>query len=156
MSLAAVQQHLSFSVGQVEVRPYLIKLCESLSASMMRGTSGLTLKVEADEASLSSHETVSLGLIVTELVINALKHAFPDGRSGVITVTYRIKGLGWMLSVSDNGVGRSPAAGPNTRVGLGTSIVEGLAKQLGGLVTIGDEAPGTTVVVVNAGGASGG
>jgi len=156
MSLAAVQQHLSFSVGEVEVRPYLVKLCESLSASMMRNTTGLTLSVKSDEASLSSHEAVSLGLIVTELVINALKHAFPDGRSGAITVAYRITGSGWTLSVSDNGVGRPQTMVGKGKPGLGTSIVEGLAKQLGGVVASSDDAPGTTVAVVNAGGALGG
>ena len=151
MSLAAVQNHLSFSIGEVEVRPYLLKLCDSLSASMMRNAGSLTLTVKADEARLSSREAVSLGLIVTELAINALKHAFPDGRGGVIEVTYRLTGSGWVLSVSDNGVGRSTAGAPNTRSGLGTSIVDGLAKQLGAVVEISDDMPGTTVAIVGKG-----
>jgi PAS domain S-box-containing protein len=154
MSLAAVQQHLSFSIGEVEVRPYLVKLCDSLSASMMPSSRPLTLGVKADDVKLSSHEAVSLGLIVTELVINALKHAFPDGRGGAIAVAYRVTGPGWTLSVSDNGVGRAQTRAPNARPGLGTSIVEGLAKQLGAMVAIRDGQPGTTVAIVNDGGAA--
>ena len=46
---------------------------------------------------------MSLGLILTELVINALKHAFPDNRKGEIVVDYRSHGTGWALSVRDNG-----------------------------------------------------
>jgi two-component sensor histidine kinase len=150
LSLAAVQQHLSFTVDDVEVGPYLSKLCESLSASMIRNSRPLTLTVKSDEATLSSHEAVSLGLIVTELVINALKHAFPEGRSGAIAVTYKLAHPGWTLSVMDNGAGRpAPLADAKARAGLGTSIVEGLAKQLGAQVSTADANPGTRVSIVS-------
>jgi two-component sensor histidine kinase len=150
LSLAAVQQHLSFAVEDVDVGPYLAKLCESLSASMIRDTRPLALNVEADVATLSSHEAVSLGLIVTELVINTLKHAFPEGRSGAILISYRLAHPGWMLSVTDNGAGR-PVQPIDTaaRAGLGTSIVEGLAKQLGARVSTMDANPGTRVSIIH-------
>jgi two-component sensor histidine kinase len=70
-----------------------------------------------------------LGLITTELVMNALKHAFPDGE-GQITVTYesKAKAKKWKLSIGDDGVGLQASA---ARVeGLGTNIVESLASQL--------------------------
>jgi chemotaxis protein methyltransferase CheR len=145
MSLAAVQQHLTFSLGDVEVGPYLSKLCDSLSASMIRDSRPLTLRVEADAVSISSQEAVSLGLIVTELVINALKYAFPDGHGGDIVVLYKIDPAGWTLSVSDNGIGRSLS--PKAKASLGTSIVEGLAKQLDARVTISNGAPGALITV---------
>ena len=78
LSVAAVQQHLQSRLGVVEVGSYLDKLCDSLGASMITQGRDLTLKVAADPATVSSQEAVSLGLIVTELVINALKHAFPE------------------------------------------------------------------------------
>jgi two-component sensor histidine kinase len=57
-----------------------------------------------------SARAVSLGLIVTELVINALKHAFPDDRQdGRVVVSYQSDGLDWKLLVSDNGIGKDPA-----------------------------------------------
>ena len=52
-----------------------------------------------------SSAAVSLGLIVTELLINALKHAFPSGEKGDILVSYGAEEFGWQLSVSDNGTG---------------------------------------------------
>ena len=79
--------------------------------------------------------------IVAELVINALKHAFPDGRDGEVVVGYAVNEAGWTLSVSDNGVGR-PAASPDQRVGLGTGVIKALARQLQARVEVSDAQPG--------------
>jgi two-component sensor histidine kinase len=73
---------------------------------------------------------VSIGLIVTERLINAVKHAFPAGRSGNIRVKYDVRGPEWRLSVSDDGVGRVPTDAGHLAAGLGTSIVEVLATNL--------------------------
>jgi two-component sensor histidine kinase len=145
MSVAAVQQHLQFSLSDVEIRPYLTKLCESLTGSMIRAVRPLTLQVHADDATVGSHEAVSLGLIVTELVINALKHAFPGGRSGHVVLDYHVDDASWTLAVSDDGIGRptKPA-----KVGLGTSVVEALAHQLGARVEITDARPGARIAIV--------
>jgi len=91
--------------------------------------------------------SVSLGLIVTELVINALKHAFPDQRSGKITVDYHSSEQGWSLSVSDNGVGMPHAT--ETHSGLGSTIVQALARKLDAAVQIFDANPGTRVSIVH-------
>jgi two-component system, sensor histidine kinase PdtaS len=144
MSVAAVQQHLQESLGDVEVGPYLTKLAQSLASSMIRESRSLALEVHSDVATVSSHHAVSLGLIVTELVINALKHAFPNGRGGLIEVAYRVGSQGWTLSVSDDGIGR-PAEPPARKAGLGTTVVEALARQLGAKVSISDAHPGTKI-----------
>jgi two-component sensor histidine kinase len=91
--------------------------------------------------------TVSLGLIVTELVINALKHAFPNQRRGRITVDYHSTEPGWMLTVSDDGVGMPPAA--ETHSGLGSTIVQALASKLDATVEIFDTNPGTRVSIAH-------
>ena len=144
MSVAAVQNLLQSSLGSVEIGPYLTKLCASLATSMIAESRPLAITVRADMVTVSSHEAVSLGLIVTELVINALKHAFPDNRAGKVEVVYGAGSPGWSLTVSDNGIGRDKAKA-TTRGGLGTVIVDSLAKQLGAVVVISDEAPGTRV-----------
>ena len=79
--------------------------------------------------------SVSLGLIVTELVINALKHAFPRHRKGKICVDYRSDGRAWTLSVRDTGIGM-PEDAADAKPGLGTGIVEALARQLGATVEV--------------------
>ena len=116
---------------------------------MIRDHDQLSIEVKADEATATADVSVSLGLVVTELVINALKHAFPDQREGHIEVGYRARGPNWTLSVSDDGVGmdatRIPAIG-----GLGTSIVNALAQQLRAHVQVTDNHPGTKVSIVHA------
>jgi two-component sensor histidine kinase len=81
-------------------------------------------------------------------VINALKHAFPDDRPGKIIVDYNFHGPNWILCVRDDGVGMSPAA--PVRTGLGTGIVQALAKQLRATVEIVAENPGTMVSIHHA------
>ena len=90
-----------------------------------------------------------MGLIATELVINALKHAFPDG-ARTIVVSFESSASAWRLAVSDDGVGISrnlPEA--TVRIGLGTTIVEALTRQLGGRLTTSAATPppGTIVSV---------
>jgi two-component sensor histidine kinase len=150
MSIATVQQQLASSGhGEVELRPYFETLCQSLGASMIRDHNKQTIAVSGDKSSVEADVSISLGLIVTELVINALKHAFPEGRAGKITVGYHSEGPNWTLAVGDNGVGM-PSGPANTPGGLGTSIVEALSRQLEARVKVTDARPGTLVSVVHA------
>jgi two-component sensor histidine kinase len=133
MSIAAVQSHLQATRGidQIEVGPYLTKLCGSLAASMIGESQPITLQVVADEGMIGSAQAVSIGLIVTELVINAIKYAFPAKMAdALVLVTYESKGPDWKLVVSDNGVGNSAEDGAAKVGGLGTVIVAALVKQL--------------------------
>ncbi len=148
MSVAAVQRQLAVTtMGDVALRPYLTELCQSIGASMIRDN--VTLTVKADETLCDADVSVSLGLIVTELVINALKHAFPGGRRGGILVEYRADGPAWSLSVADDGVGM-PADPASAKPGLGTSLIEALAKQLHASVRIADAHPGVAASIVHA------
>lgn len=147
MSVAAIQRQLAASsLSDVVLKPYLAQLCQSIGASMIDDHDRISIKVDGDGSATSSEVSVSLGLIVTELVINALKHAFPDGRRGVVTVDYHSGFDGWALSVCDDGVGM-PAA--NDKAGLGTAIIQALANQLGATITVTDLKPGTGVSVVH-------
>ena len=153
MSIAALQRQLSTSSGRdVEVRFYLNQLCQSLGASMIADPTRLSIEVTVDDSSVGPDVSVSLGLIVTELVINALKHAFPDERSGVIAVDYKSSGGDWTLSVIDNGVGM-PTGSEASKAGLGTGIVEALAKNLAGEIKVTDAEPGTAITVTHLGSA---
>lgn len=150
MSIAAVQRQLSISqVGDVALRPYLTKLCDSLAASMIDGDKQLQIIVEADESRVGADVSVSLGLIVTELVINALKHAFPDDRGGRIVVGYHATVADWTLSVGDDGIGMPPGGGVPALAGLGTSIVEALSRRLQADIAVTDTSPGTRITIAH-------
>ena len=151
MSIAAVQRHLSTSKGgSVELRTYLTQLCESLGASMIADSDRLSIAVTVDDSAVEADVSVSLGLIVTELVINALKHAFPDQSDGKILIDYRSSGRDWTLSVTDNGIGM-PTGSEAPKAGLGTGIVEALAKNLMGEIELRDADPGTAVTITHRG-----
>lgn len=106
----------------------------------------LSIEVSADDSAVDADVSVSLGLILTELVINALKHAFPDERTGTILINYRSSGNDWTLSIIDDGIGML-AGGDAPKAGLGTGIVEALVKNLEGEIKVGDAGPGTIVTI---------
>ncbi len=151
MSVAAVQEHLHMADGifQVDAANYLDKLCKGLAASMVGESKPVAIRVTSDSGMLPSATAVSLGLIVTELVINALKYAFPTRMDGAnVDVTYEIDGADWKLTIADNGVGKSNEAVPGG--GLGTTIVKSLAKQLGAAVEMTSSPAGLIIAISRA------
>jgi two-component sensor histidine kinase len=150
MSVAAVQQQLLASRhGEpIEIGPYLSRLCEALAASMTDDSRPISWQVQAEAGTASSAEAGSLGLIVAELVINAFKHAFVGDRAaGQLVVAYEAADTNWRLTVSDNGIGTPHPDSGRTIPGLGTIIVEALAKQLGARVDTARKPQGTTVSI---------
>jgi PAS domain S-box-containing protein len=152
LSIATLQQQLKASGRgeQIEVSSYLTKLCETLASSMIRERGPIRLNVVADGGTVVSEDAVSIGLIVTELVMNALKHAFTgDVREGRVVVGYEVKGDDWKLSVSDNGRG-IPSIVSKKQIGLGTTLVKALAQRLDGKVASVTSGEGTTITVTRA------
>jgi two-component sensor histidine kinase len=148
MSIATLQKQLAVSqLKSLELRAYFADLCRSIGASMIGDPQRLALESIVDDTSTNSDVSVSMGLIVTELVINAIKHAFPDqATGGKIVVSFAADEQGWLLSVSDNGTGMQ-AGKKRGKPGLGTGIVDALAAQLEASVTVIDANPGTRVEV---------
>jgi two-component sensor histidine kinase len=151
MSIAAVQRQLTTSnLSEVALKDYLVQLCESLGASMIPDPTRLAILVDVDDSVIDANASISIGLVVTELVINALKHAFPERRAGTIAVHYHAAGLGWSLSVRDDGVGL-PTGDGAVKPGLGTGIVAALARQLDANVHVSDARPGVIVSISHEG-----
>ena len=111
----------------------------------------ITLKVDADSGTVVSHQAVSIGLIVTELVMNALKHAFPGEKpDAAILVTYKVADTDWKLTVSDNGVGKVEPNRSQKKGGLGTSLVQALTRQLDARSDIESNSQGTAISITHA------
>jgi hypothetical protein len=109
------------------------------------------LKVAGEGGTATCRNAESLGLIVTELVINSLKYAFKGSqKDGQIIVSYEIAGTDWKLSVADNGVGKPDGVFAQPKSGLGTGIVKALAKQLEARVETVSGSQGTTVSITHA------
>jgi two-component sensor histidine kinase len=151
-----VQNHLhaAAQIGSIETAPYLSRLCEALAGSMTGESRPISLRVEVAEGHVPSGQAVSIGLLVTELVINAIKHASPAvTRAGCIIIAYEVDGNDWKLSISDNGIGMPDANVGRLgqqKSGLGTSIVKALAQQLEAQVEVSSGPTGTTVSITHA------
>jgi two-component sensor histidine kinase len=149
MSVAAVERQLSSMSGEdVPIQSYLTNLCGNIAVSMISEPGQIVIHVSSDDVLVPARRAVSLGLIATELVINALKHAFPQGRGGKVAVAYTERGGAWSLDVSDDGVGMT-AVPADAVAGLGTSIVQALARQLEATVEVRNAALGVTVAVTH-------
>ena len=154
MSIAAIQKRLQMSENgeRVEPGPYLSDLCENLEETLIDGLRPVSLEVNADRGAVCAEEAVGIGLIVTELVINALKHAFAkDDVDCRIRVAYNTGENGWRLSVSDNGRGIVATGGEKAVFGLGTTIVQALADQMDARVEVVTNAQGFDVTITQEG-----
>ena len=128
---------------RIDVATYIAELCEALKSLTGEGER-IALRVRAEEDILVAADTAfPMGIIVTELVTNAVKYAFPAGRSGTIVVQARRSGPGRVeVVVRDNGVGMA-----DFREGsLGYGLVRALVKQMGGEIAIQGDA-GVTVTL---------
>ena len=131
--------------------PYFSRLSETLAASMIADGRPVTIKVIGEGGSASPREAESLGLIATELIMNALKHAFPtDKMEGRIVIAYDVDGTNWKLSVADNGVGKPDGVFAKSKTGLGTGIVKALARELDAFVETSTTPEGTVVSITHA------
>jgi two-component sensor histidine kinase len=111
----------------LDSKAFIEELCEDLKASMARGRP-IAVECKADSRPLCMDQAVSLGLIVNELVTNAIKHAFPDSRAGHVRVSFVACDQQSCLAVEDDGVGFDD----RRNVGMGEDLVRGLSRQLGG------------------------
>lgn len=132
LALATMEQQLQVprEDRDIETAAYLHRLGETLTESVVTDTTRIAIVVDAVARMVPPDVAMSLGLIVTELVINALKHAFVADTDGRITVTYRIEGQDWHLVVADNGVGMRIGDHRPGETGLGKSIIAALVMQL--------------------------
>jgi two-component sensor histidine kinase len=147
MAVATLEDRLSRSRdGKVDVRIYFTELFDNIGASLVGQSDRIDLSVSGPGGVVDGPASISLGLIVTELVIDALHYAFPDGRRGKVVVDCAFRGPNWSVVVTDDGVGAS-TDGRDPANGLGATIVRALAKDLGATVDFEPAPDGTRVTV---------
>jgi two-component system CheB/CheR fusion protein len=135
-----------YSINSLDAVP-LDDYCARIAASLV-GTSAIALKTDLDRIVVRSREAAPLGLILTELVTNAVKYAFPDGRPGTITVALKRSPAGARLEVGDDGVGLPPRFDIAKDGRTGIKIIRGFAGQIGSAIRLDDRpATGTHWVV---------
>jgi PAS domain S-box-containing protein len=136
MAIIHEQFYESEDMSRIDFRLYVKHLLTSLKSDYPESSRNMTIAGEKGEVLLSLDQAIPAGLIVSELLTNALKFAFPDGPGiGAICVTLRISGNGMLeIEVRDNGIGLPPDIDPGSARSLGMVLIRILSEQLSGSV----------------------
>ncbi|MFS3134613.1 sensor histidine kinase [Gluconacetobacter sacchari] len=144
-ALATLHRYL-YAEGELfsmNMEHFVSELCgQILQAAGHAGSGRLGLSVHAATLELGPDQAVPLALIITEIVSNAIKHAFSDGRRGTISVRLDYAGPGQArLDIADDGIGLANGhqATSGERSGIGMQLIRGFARQLGGNLKIVEE-----------------
>jgi PAS domain S-box-containing protein len=138
-SMALIHQTLyeSKDFARVDFRNFLESLVPTLISSYGVATDRINLLINSRDVLLPINAAIPCGLLVNELISNALKHAFPGDRQGEITITLLMEGpLYAVLTVSDDGVGIPETFSLEQTQTLGLQLVTMLSDQLGGAIAI--------------------
>jgi two-component sensor histidine kinase len=136
-SIALIHEQLyrTDHLERIDFAHYARELVAELIVACGTAQRSIAVQVDSEPIELEVNRAVPCALIVNELVTNALKHAFPEERSGEIRVSFRRSAPGWLeLRIEDNGVGCKEGAGGSNGKSLGLRIVQILAKQLDGTI----------------------
>ncbi len=145
MALIHEKLYRSADFAHIDFLDYLAALSSDLVSSFHRPS--VRLVTEGSAKSVNITTAIPCGLIVNELVTNALRHAFPDGREGTITVSLSMDDAGvHVLSVSDDGIGFPEDIDFRNTNSLGLELVTALVNQLDGTITL-DRTKGTTFTI---------
>lgn len=131
-------------VARFDLRDFAADFAAELEAGLESDRIALTVDVEA--VAVPASMAAPLALLVHELAVNAVRHAFPGERSGRVAITARAEGGRLLLEVRDDGVGLSPQ--PDNPEGFGRDLVGMLVRQLRGSLTVEDLEPGTRAHIV--------
>ena len=138
-SMALVHEKLyqTRDFSQIDFQGYIESLTKYLFQTYVTDPGQVVLSVDAGAIALAIDDAIPCGLIINELVSNALKHAFPQGRHGEIKVGFQPEDQGWIvLTIADTGIGLSPDLDFSATETLGLQIVNTLARQLRGSVAV--------------------
>jgi PAS domain S-box-containing protein len=148
-SMALIHEvlYLSEKIDRINFSDYVKRIANHLSAMFSRKAKCIDLELDLGELYLDIDRAIPCGLIINELVSNAFKHAFPDGKSGKIFVHLKNKLDTYTIEIKDNGIGL-PAEFESGKNGtLGLQLVQDLVKQIEGTLET-NRAEGTTFKVV--------
>ena len=136
-SIALIHERLlqSGSMHQVDVNDYLTKLILDLQMTVMSQRLDLQFITDLEVTEISLDVAINCGLILNELITNAIKHAFKDRSEGTIHVMFNKNNTGFNFSVSDNGCGLPEDIGPG-KGGFGMQLLDVFFRQLKSTVQI--------------------
>ncbi|MBL0741108.1 PAS domain S-box protein [Chryseolinea lacunae] len=136
-SIALIHERLlqSGSMHQVDIADYLSKLILDLQMTVMTQTLDLSINAHIEPTQISLDLAINCGLILNELITNAIKHAFKDRREGTVFVSFNKTAEGFLFTVADNGSGLPESVYPG-KGSFGMQLLDVFLKQLKASVSI--------------------
>jgi len=133
-AIAAIHEVLytATDFSRIDFHNFVEKLAQDVVAVHRRHATQVEIEIHAESILLDMTQAVPCGLIVNELLTNALKHAFPKGRSGKVNVSFGSDRDHWLLEVSDDGIGLPAEIDPEHVNSMGFHLIQLLGQQLGG------------------------
>lgn len=137
-SIALVHEELyqSMDLDRIDYTRYLRKITRNIFDTYKVDSNRISLRLSEETVYLTISKAVPCSLIVNELISNSLKHAFPEGRSGKVSIEFVLSQGEYILIYSDNGVGLPPNLRIESPKTLGLELINGLVKQLTGTIKI--------------------
>jgi PAS domain S-box-containing protein len=149
MALLHETLYRSDDLARIDFKRYVERMCMHLAQSCGLDRMQVQLETRIGSIKLPLDRAVSCGLLINELVTNALKHAFPDGRSGRTTVALESAAdQQLVLTVADDGTGLADVQDTDGRKSLGMELIRRLTEQLDGTLSVDRGPPGTAFRVV--------
>jgi PAS domain S-box-containing protein len=140
MAMVHEKLYQSGSLEAVSLRDYTLELLEFLGEATGAHARGVLLRAEVEPLEVRLEAAIPYGLLVNELVSNSLKHGYPDGRRGTVTLRVERRDGGLNLRVADDGIGLPPRFSVGQDASMGLQLAASLAAQLGGQLTAHNEA----------------
>lgn len=147
-SMALIHERLyrSTDLKNIEFKEYITTLANDLYRTYVKDPSRVSLQMIIEDVNIDINAAIPLGLILNELITNSMKHAFPDGREGTISISFGKNINGFILKVSDDGVGVPDDLDYTKTDSLGLQLVTSLTRQINGKIEL-DKDHGTMFTI---------
>lgn len=147
-AVARLHARFQATVGlrEIQIADFINEVCADLSICFNAKEAPVQLEVDIAPRRMAAGDALTLGLIVNELITNAVKHA-PQGRSQLVRIRLYREERKWRLTVHDNGPGLSPESF-DVGANLGARLLHALAAQMGGTLRVDQVNEGASISVL--------
>ncbi|MCK9150687.1 sensor histidine kinase [Methanobacterium alcaliphilum] len=137
----------SKNLSKVNMKHYIENIIKNLTLTYKNIGQKIDLSLDIEDVYLNMETATPCGLIINEIVTNSFKYAFPRGRAGKISITFKKLPDDYLLTLSDNGVGLAKEISFENKKTLGLRLINNLVKQVGGEIEL-DRSQGTKFKII--------
>ncbi|NMO08268.1 sensor histidine kinase [Methanobacterium subterraneum] len=147
-SMALIHERLyrSADLKNIDFKEYITTLANDLYRTYVKDPSRVALELNIQDVNIDINAAIPLGLILNELITNSMKHAFPNGKDGAVSISFGKNDDEFILKVSDDGIGFPSDLDYTKTNSLGMQLVNSLTNQINGKIEL-DKDHGTKFTI---------